>query len=761
MHGSEEQGEGDELATGPMGLLMAVFGLAFVVVLSLVLILAFASDTLLDYEESEIGPTSSKAEVPRFSSIEFSTSFVEQLSVKIQSRADKVANLIFLSYVNEPVADLALNLACDFESQGILQHSVFIADDVVSFELFKQAGFAQTVIFTDDSFLDGLSLDESNLKPMYNKDYLRRKPWIMSVAQQALVKAIWIDPEAHFEFSMTNLFNTISSLVLLKQNFGRWDIDFDSGIIGLGYSKVAKDFLKHWMIGASDEFSGYSSPVVFALENLKDSRPRMRQLEVDSPLFLEKIKAKFIVPDNGTFLIDRTKAHGEIIKLLSFSGHWHITCRLFVSNSLSFVDCLSSRSTSMCDSIPREGHHLSTRICSSLKSRYKKFGAEDHSFPETPLLIPRNELLYRNDVATFNGQRRCPGSCFRDWFNEYVDSVHAIHISDDFRENLVRLLVSRATSDGMVIILSLSLTYVDLTLNVLTNLALLGLDRHAVIICEDRASFLVLERNGYFSQILLSDYGRLQREFFGNFSAEHGDNEYSSYTILRPWYLALCWDAGLRSIWMDQDVILSTNIMNDIRQSFHSSFDFVFITEYSRHSAVWGDLCSGFLSIPPNCRGKDFLLQWMKQMTKSPLSGINQPAFNHAIKNSHINLVPLKASRFRAPENTAAVLSGWKYCSGLSYWSNKCLNSEARLVHNNFIKGHLAKVERFYCSDMWMLPCFMQSPSDAGIVHGDAMKKAFQCTDANSKPSLNISLLSQQGREHWNHKCPLFLPSES
>ncbi|KAL1504223.1 hypothetical protein AB1Y20_010632 [Prymnesium parvum] len=113
-------------------------------------------------------------------------------------------------------------------------------------------------------------------------------------------------------------------------------------------------------------------------------------------------------------------------------------------------------------------------------------------------------------------------------------------------------------------------------------------------------------------------------------------------------------------------------------------------------SAGGWKLCGGLFFIRHSTASRDFLRMWEQRLQEPHAGAKNQPHYNEALRSSKLPFRLLPCELFP---------NGYRYASAA--WRSKFARingSQPVLVHNNWIKGHEAKLSRFRMWGMWVDP---------------------------------------------------------
>ena len=246
-----------------------------------------------------------------------------------------------------------------------------------------------------------------------------------------------------------------------------------------------------------------------------------------------------------------------------------------------------------------------------------------------------------------------------------------------------------------------------------------GVDNFALLATDD-AAYAALQHE------LPSRSVRLPHSIFAARDAGSNHNQYRSkgWTKLMfavPLMVKFVLGAGLDVLWMDTDVVALSNPFPLIHAQLHelsrqgggtvgsgstliASVDGRVpeedLTECGRAysaSARWGSsaggwkLCGGLFYLQHGRASAAFLDEWERRLHGPGAGAKNQPHYNEAL-------------RTKASGLTLRLLPCDLFPNGFRYASEPWRRAQSRapvLVHNNWIKGHDAKVARFQRWGMW------------------------------------------------------------
>jgi len=202
--------------------------------------------------------------------------------------------------------------------------------------------------------------------------------------------------------------------------------------------------------------------------------------------------------------------------------------------------------------------------------------------------------------------------------------------------------------------------------------------------------------------------------------SHHGPSGYRSHEWSRlmfavprmvQWVLSLGVDAIL---WMDTDVVALANPFPRLRANLDAAGENTAILasvdgrvpatnllecerSYSNdpqwgHSAGGWKLCGGLFYIRHSVAANAFLREWDRRLRAPGAGAKNQPHYNSALRETGIGFRLMPCPTFP---------NGFRYAS--SAW-RQAQSETPLLVHNNWIKGHAAKLERFRLWGLWFEP---------------------------------------------------------
>mgnify|MGYP002632866031 CR=1 FL=1 len=111
--------------------------------------------------------------------------------------------------------------------------------------------------------------------------------------------------------------------------------------------------------------------------------------------------------------------------------------------------------------------------------------------------------------------------------------------------------------------------------------------------------------------------------------------------------------------------------------------------QWGRSAGGW-KLCGGLFYIRQSPGARAFLRAWERSLASPAAGAKNQPHFNQALRETNLPLRVLPCEKFP---------NGYRYASDA--W-RAAQRRPPVLVHNNWIKGHEAKMKRFRAWGMWL-----------------------------------------------------------
>ncbi|XP_053391059.1 uncharacterized protein LOC128553886 [Mercenaria mercenaria] len=193
-----------------------------------------------------------------------------------------------------------------------------------------------------------------------------------------------------------------------------------------------------------------------------------------------------------------------------------------------------------------------------------------------------------------------------------------------------------------------------------------------IVIAEDDIVFFKLQKLG--GKLITLVRGRR------NTSSEavvFGSRAYGELASGRPSYMLRYLQNGVNIVYADLDAVWLRNPF----PYFNGNFE-IWMPSDGRP----GNLCAGLMAIKSSKETITLMQEWKASLNKHPKG--NQYAFNQVVKYSQVRLKTLDMNLFP---------------SGKLYF--KKFNDEQRrkvvIVHNNWIKGHPAKLQRFKTYKLW------------------------------------------------------------
>ncbi|XP_072179732.1 uncharacterized protein [Diadema setosum] len=266
----------------------------------------------------------------------------------------------------------------------------------------------------------------------------------------------------------------------------------------------------------------------------------------------------------------------------------------------------------------------------------------------------------------------------------------ASHTEDNtplVKGSAVRVLREEQTSRQWVILASTNLAFLDFTNNWLESLKRCGITDHVTIIAEDKDVYEKLRnRTDITLDVRLTSAARLSSELL-----QFGSEDYLKLVNKRPEYIRDFLRQGIDVIFSDVDTVWLQNPLS----YFTGDYDIHFEKDLYEDATRPDMICAGFAYYSATNATINFIQNWIDFIEKRP-NIPDQQVLNRLMKKPNIrkslNLNFLDPRRF--PNGNDFFNEEWR---------EKHADIKPVVVHNNWIKGHDVKIERFRNVSMWYL----------------------------------------------------------
>ena len=227
--------------------------------------------------------------------------------------------------------------------------------------------------------------------------------------------------------------------------------------------------------------------------------------------------------------------------------------------------------------------------------------------------------------------------------------------------------------DNWIILMTVNNGYFDFFLNWLHFYKKLNLKRPVIVMAEDYKVFLKLK------ELNVSSFVNVQRGLNDSRGAAvtFGSKGFDELTASRPTYILQYLEKGMNVLYADTDSVW----LRDPFPFFTGNFDI-----WMQVDVLPDNMCTGFIALKSNNSTVNLTKRW-KASLKRHLQ-FDQTAFNAVYKTSPVHLKQLDMNFFP---------------SGLLYFEkfSKYQQENVVIVHNNFIRSHTKKLNRFIKYNLW------------------------------------------------------------
>ncbi|CAN0074683.1 unnamed protein product [Pylaiella littoralis] len=244
--------------------------------------------------------------------------------------------------------------------------------------------------------------------------------------------------------------------------------------------------------------------------------------------------------------------------------------------------------------------------------------------------------------------------------------------------------------DGLVIVSSVNCGYLDFAANFLLSLRRSALNIKVLFVATDDVSFDFLDAMspGHTALFTLEGWSR-QAASAGNF----GDAVFRKHTYTRPTILTSILEQGYRTLWIDSDTVWLGSVfpvLPDPRDINHLVAEVVVADDV--HSGLC--TCFMYLDCTPNVMR---LMHLWKRAILNTDPGQDQSAFQRPVRSMKTNSL----LRLDVLPQEVMPIGRRIFSTAWSEEQHELYRENLLVVHNNFIKGHDNKRDRFRAGDLW------------------------------------------------------------
>ncbi|XP_030845843.1 UDP-D-xylose:L-fucose alpha-1,3-D-xylosyltransferase-like [Strongylocentrotus purpuratus] len=246
---------------------------------------------------------------------------------------------------------------------------------------------------------------------------------------------------------------------------------------------------------------------------------------------------------------------------------------------------------------------------------------------------------------------------------------------------------SRPRPRPRIILATTNKAFLDFTENWIESLKRCNVRDHVTIIAEDPSTYEILaKRNDINLELLLTSKTNLPDS-----DLAFGSQDYLRLVNKRPNYILRYLQRGTDVLFSDVDTVWLKNPL----PFFEDGYDLYFGRDIYDDQTKPDLVCAGFVYYRATKATIDLIVKWIQRIHARPEIP-DQQLLNHLLRNRTIrNTLKLK------------YLDQRQFPNGNDYfnveWREKHANIEPIVVHNNWIKGHDIKIERFKNASMWYL----------------------------------------------------------
>ena len=238
-----------------------------------------------------------------------------------------------------------------------------------------------------------------------------------------------------------------------------------------------------------------------------------------------------------------------------------------------------------------------------------------------------------------------------------------------------------------VIIATTNNAFLDFTENWLESLKRCGIRDHVTIIAEDEIAHDILKsRTDMTLDVRLTSVAKSPTHLL-----QFGSGDYLKLVNKRPAYILPFLEQGVDVLFSDVDTVWLQNPLPHFPEGFDVHFERDIYDDAKKPDMI----CAGFVYYSATNATINLIRQWMIRIKTKP-DIPDQQLLNQLIRNKNIRRT-LKIN----------FLDQGKFPNGNDFfnedWRLKNAHIQTVVVHNNWIKGHDIKIERFKNVSMWYL----------------------------------------------------------
>ncbi|CAJ1966370.1 unnamed protein product [Cylindrotheca closterium] len=261
-----------------------------------------------------------------------------------------------------------------------------------------------------------------------------------------------------------------------------------------------------------------------------------------------------------------------------------------------------------------------------------------------------------------------------------------------------------ADSKNRLIVLIASCPYLDLVDNLVQSLLALELHNYVVVPLDESARSYAIELLGADHVVAVPPFAPSLPALK---QAKFNSPAFAKITSVRPQVLHAFLDQGFTIFYNDVDVVWRKNIFevfDPAGENTETSDAVDMVAMVDSHPVEEAFICSCYLYLKPTSPMKNFLLHWQSLMDGAAKKEKKKRYKNdqEAIYDAYQDITKPKNGKESSLKATLYPSDNEFFPSGAVYdiWPGE-KQSNAYLVHNNFIRGHNFKINRFLRWNLW------------------------------------------------------------
>jgi len=263
-----------------------------------------------------------------------------------------------------------------------------------------------------------------------------------------------------------------------------------------------------------------------------------------------------------------------------------------------------------------------------------------------------------------------------------------------------------ADSQNRLIVLIASCPYLDLVDNLVQSLLALKLENYVVVPLDESARSYAIELFGADHVVAVPPFA----PSFPPKQAKFNSPAFAKITSVRPQILHAFLEQGFTIFYNDVDVVWRKSIFevfdptDDTNGNSEASDAVDMVAMVDSHPVEEAFICSCYLYLKPTTPMKSFLLHWQSLLDSGAKKKKKKKYKNdqEAIYDAYQDITKPKDGKKSSLKATLYPSDNEYFPSGSVYdiWPSE-KRSNAYLVHNNFIRGHNFKINRFLKWNLW------------------------------------------------------------